>query len=229
MSRTGNITHAFIVSSSTLSPWGSLIVLISLLAMTPFPAGAQISPRGAIEIEQGGQLWIEGSAGIVDYRCRAEQLSGNGMIENTRAPRENIKGHGAVSILVGIPVQSLECGKKAMNKDMYEALKASQYSSIKYQLIHAALMDSAAISSDQDGDWMNIKTIGVLEIAGVKDTTSVYVKGKLLGDDRFRVKGSKQINMKTFDIKPPTALLGLIRARSELTVRFDVTVRLKSS
>jgi hypothetical protein len=34
--------------------------------------------------------------------------------------------------------------------------------------------------------------------------------------------------MNTYDIKPPTALLGLIKASSELTVNFDVTVRLNN-
>ncbi|SHG36367.1 hypothetical protein SAMN05443144_1264 [Fodinibius roseus] len=205
------------------------IVFVSLLAVIPFPAEAQISPQGAIEIEQGGKLWIEGSASIVDYRCQAERLSGNGTIENTGNPQENVKGHGAVTISVSIPVYSLECGRKAMNNDMYKALKAGEYPSISYKLLHAILVDSTTSSVDQLNNWMNIKTTGVLEIAGAQDTTQVYVKGKLLSDDRFRVKGRKQISMKTYDIKPPTALLGLIKASNELTVYFDVTVRLKSS
>ncbi|MDR8391444.1 hypothetical protein NC796_09860 [Aliifodinibius sp. S!AR15-10] len=202
---------------------------MSLFSMITFPAEAQISPQGVIEIEQGGKLWIEGSASIVDYRCQAERLSGNGTIENTGNPQENVKGHGAVTISVSIPVYSLECGRKAMNNDMYKALKAGEYPSISYKLLHAILVDSTTSSIDQKNDWMSIKTTGVLEIAGIQDTTQVYVKGKLLSDDRFRVKGSKQISMKTYDIKPPTALLGLIKASNKLTVYFDVTVRLKSS
>lgn len=224
-------SNPFIVGDRTLSPWVSLLVLISILAMNPFPAGAQLSPTpaGSIEIEEGGELWIEGSASIVDYKCNAEQLSGNGNIENTATPRENVKKHGAVTITVSIPVSSLECGKRGMNKDMYEALKAEKYSHISYELLDAVLAeeDSAATANrESEGNWMNIKTTGVLEIAGVKDTTVVYVRGQVLNHDRFKVKGSKQINMETYDIKPPTALMGLIRASSELTVHFNVTVRL---
>lgn len=237
--RSGN-PRPFIVGDRTFSPWVSLLISISFLAMIPFPAGAQISPSGAIEIEEGGELWIEGSASIVDYTCHAQQLSGNGNIENTGQPQENVKGHGAVSIAVSIPVRSLECGKRGMNKDMYEALKADTYSSIRYELLDAVLTEdsveaASVINADsngingnsEDNNWMNIKTTGILEIAGVKDTTLVYVKGQLLDEDRFKVKGSKQINMKTYDIKPPTALMGLIKARSDLTVHFNVTVRLR--
>lgn len=219
MSRAGNISYLI------------FLLAVSLLALSPFPAGAQIVPQGTIEIEEGGELWIEGSASIVDYTCIAEQLSGNGNIENTNRPQENVKGHGMVAITVSIPVTSLNCGKRAMNKDMYEALKADRFSTINFTLLEADLVEtvSAATASGAVEKWMNIRTTGILEIAGVKDTTDVIVNGRVINEDRFRVKGSKQISMKRFDIKPPTALLGLIKASSELTVHFDVTVRLKGS
>jgi len=205
----------------------SLITFLSLLMLNPLTAGAQETPMGPIEIETGGQIWIEGSASVVDYTCEAEELSGNGNIENIEQPQENVRGHGAVSILVQIPVKSLECGKRGMNKDMYSALKAEQFKTINYRLLRADLSKELPNITDEEGEWMNIKTLGILEIAGVSDTTEVVVKGKVLGDDRFRVKGNKQISMHTFDVKPPTAMLGLIKASSDLTVHFDVTVKLK--
>ncbi len=217
-------SHA--IMSPLLAVAVGIIVVLSLMGQS---ASAQITPQGAIQIEQGGQLWIEGSASVVNYTCKAQQLSGNGNIENASAPQENIKGHGAVAIKVSIPVKSLECGKRAMNKDMYEALKAERHHSIYYQLLSADLIESAQTSAEQSGDWMNIKTTGVLEIAGVKDTTDVLVQGRLLSEDRFRVKGNKKISMDTYDIEPPTAMFGLIKASSELTVHFDVTVRLKNA
>ncbi|MCW9707295.1 YceI family protein [Fodinibius salsisoli] len=193
-------------------------------------AAAQVTPQGSIEIEDGGKLWIEGSASIVDYSCNAEQLSGNGNIENTTEPQQNVQGHGAVSIEITIPVKSLECGKKGMNNDMYDALKAKQYQSIRYQLLSASLMQGdEAATADQEESWMNISTTGVLEIAGTQDTTQVIVAGHLISEERFRVKGSKKISMNTYNIKPPTAMFGLIKASSELTVHFDVTVRLKDA
>lgn len=206
----------------------SLVTFLSLLILNPLLAGAQETPMGPIEIESGGQIWIEGSASVVDYTCEAEELSGNGNIENIEQPQENVRGHGAVSILVQIPVKSLECGKRGMNKDMYGALKAEKFKTINYRLLKADLSEELPNITDEEGEWMNIKTLGILEIAGVSDTTEVVVKGKVLDDNRFRVKGNKQISMHTFDVKPPTAMLGLIKASSDLTVHFDVTVKLKN-
>lgn len=244
--RFGN-SNQFIVGGFTFSPWVSLLMLISFIAMNPFPAGAQsqsqiqpqLTPSGAIEIEEGSKLWIEGSASIVDYTCNAEQLSGKGNIETVSEPEKNVKAHGEVAISVSVPVRSLECGKRGMNKDMYEALKSGDYPNINYRLLEAVRVKEGEDENNQnssetapngnsfsEADWMNIKTTGILEIAGAKDTTVVYVKGRVLDKGRFQIKGSKEINMKTFDIEPPTALMGLIKAKSELTVHFNVTVRL---
>lgn len=205
------------------------IMLVLMLAVLVWiPAKAQVAPVGAIEIEPGGKVWIEGSASIVDYTCTAQRLSGNGSIKNAKNPQQNIKGHGDVAVTVTIPVRLLDCGKKKMNSDMYEALKAKRHKSITYQLIDASLIEDNSAAAGDNG-WMDIKTTGMLEIAGVKNRTEVTVQGKLISENRFRVKGSKKIDMETYDIEPPTALLGLIKASNELVVHFDVTVRLKNA
>lgn len=204
------------------------LALVLLLSNTS-RSGAQ-SISGDISIEEGGQLWIEGSAGIVDYRCTAQALSGAGVIENRDNPRASVASHGQVRIAVTLPVQSLDCGKRAMNKDMYEALKADEHQYIQYTLLDAVTAEeSMGTPPDSSGAWMNIRTLGLMEIAGVRDSTTIYVKGRMLSPRRFRVRGSKQIHMDTFRIKPPTAMFGLIRADKELTVHFDVTVQLDSA
>ena len=212
-----------------VSGWLIGAIAAAVLLLLWFPAAAQTVPQGAIELEQGARIWIEGSASIVDYKCTAQNFMGNGSIKKIRNPQQNIDGHGDVSVAVVIPVRLLECGKKKMNNDMYEALKAKRHKTITYRLIDARLVEEEQPSTDGQEGWMRIATTGVLQIAGVKDTTRMVVEGKIREDDRFRVKGSKQINMETYNIEPPTAMFGLIKASTKLTVSFDVTVRLKNS
>lgn len=219
---------AFLYSHPTdnLRWWGVFsIALLIFFGTHTSPSGAQ-SVWGNISIEEGGQLWIEGSAGIISYQCKAEKLSGAGEIENTENPQSTVKGHGDVHISVALPVKSLNCGKRAMNQDMYEALKAEQFPTIRYQLLEAKL-NKEIEAVDTTSSWMNIRTVGIMEIAGVQDTTSMDVQGKVLSDSLFQVKGSKKIHMDTYKIEPPRAMLGLIKADEELTVHFDVTVRLQ--
>lgn len=205
-----------------------IIFILSSLLVRPAPAlqSQSIDPGNRIAIEEGGDLRIEGSAGIVDYTCRARRLSGRGDIENRQIPRQNLRETDAVRIIVSIPVRSLECGKRAMNRDMYEALKADEHPSIIYRLLEAKVSDS--VEPGPDG-WLTILSRGVLEIAGVRDTTEVSVRGRMLNEDRFQVRGSKLLRMDTFEVTPPSALMGLIRADNRITVHFDVTVRLGDS
>lgn len=209
-----------------------LAVLIPVLAFA-LPVHAQqagLGTSGNIVIEEGGAIWIEGSASVVDYTCRAQQISGTGTIKNTARPQDSADGKGGVEITISFPVRSLHCGKRAMNRDMYEALKAEEYPLIRYRLLEAGVADTlapgeAAPPPGETGTWRSIRTRGVLTIAGVSDTTEVVVRGRVLDDNRFRVKGSRELNMDTFNITPPSALMGLIRADKQLTVHFDVTVR----
>lgn len=200
-----------------------IIFVLNILLLSTSRSRAQ-AVAGGISIEDGGELWIEGSAGIIDYRCKAEKLSGAGEIENAVDPQSSIKAHGHVHILVTLPVKSLDCGKRAMNKDMYKALKADSFANIHYTLLDATRDKNQTPNTATS--WMPIRTHGLMEIAGVQDTTTIFVQGKILSDNRFRVKGSKQIHMDTFHIKPPTAMFGLIKADKNLTVHFDVTVQL---
>lgn len=208
---------------STMLRICGMVLLVMLIA--PWPGGAQSVP-GNISIDEGGELWIEGSAGPVDFSCDAEELSGSGNIENTANPASTVKGEGQVAISVSLPVASLDCGKRKMNRDMYEALKHDQFPVIRYRLLNAALVEQPIDSVASEDEWMTIRTHGIMEIAGVQDTTTFLVQGKIYDNDKFHVKGSKEIHMDTYDIEPPSTMLGLIRAKKRLMVYFDVTVTL---
>ncbi len=213
------------LNPNNFNRWYSEITYILIIIFGIFlNSGAQSLQNGNIHIEEGGDLWIEGSAGVVDYKCQAQKLSGIGSILNTDNPRQNVQDEGDVQIEVTIPVKTLDCGKKAMNKDMYDALKAESHPVIQYRLLSAGLTGN---ENPSQNEWMDIRIRGIMKIAGVSDTTEFEIQGLLLDDNRFRVKGSKEIHMDTYSVKPPTALLGLIKADKDLVVNFDVTVRLK--
>lgn len=206
--------------------WQLPLLLILLVILTNISSSGAQPLSADINIEEGGELWIEGSASMVNYTCNAEELSGNGEIANIEHPEATVQdGNDGVSISIILPVKTLDCGKRAMNKDMYEALKSDSFPEIRYHMLEALLADS--VDGETTSEWMNIRTRGIMEIAGVKDTTSFNVRGKILDQHRFKVQGSKNIHMDTFSIKPPSIMFGLIKADKNLMVHFDVTVRIE--
>lgn len=207
----------------------ALLIAIPVAVITFHNAGAQISinpPSSAFEpirLEDQSRLWIEGVTNINTYQCTADTIAGFGRLDETERPSDTVEGHGSVTIDVKIPVYELDCGKKAMNKDMYEALKAGSYPQIHYQLKEAEFIENVF----EDGaEWMRIMSRGIINVAGVEKEVNIPVLGKVLDNNRFHVKGEKELMMTEFDIQPPTALLGLIKAKNNITIKFDVIVTL---
>jgi len=207
----------------------ALLIAIPVAVITFHNAGAQISinpPSSAFEpirLEDQSRLWIEGVTNINTYQCTADTIAGFGRLDETERPSDTVEGHGSVTIDVKIPVYELDCGKKAMNKDMYEALKAGSYPQIHYQLKEAEFIENVF----EDGaEWMRIMSRGIIKVAGVEKEVNIPVLGKVLDNNRFHVKGEKELMMTEFDIQPPTALLGLIKAKNNITIKFDVIVTL---
>lgn len=216
-----------LMSSSILDcvRWQCLLLLTPLIIFTNIsPSGAQSYLLDNVTIEKGGKVWIEGNAGMISFQCNAENLSGVGKINNTNNSLSSIEEEDReIEISVSLPVEALSCGKRAMDEDMYEALKSDSYPSISYKLLSAQLAEANSDTTE----WMNIHTRGIMEIAGVRDTTSFVVQGKSMNNNRFQVKGSKKIHMDTYNIERPTAMLGLVKASKDLSVHFDVTVQLE--
>jgi|GEM_PF-3436629 len=70
-------------------------------------------------------------------------------------------------------------------------------------------------------NWL-LEVEGVLTVAGTSRTITFNAEGAVLDEKRVRVRGHKEILMTDYNIEPPTALLGVVRAQDELTVYFDI-------
>ena len=49
-------------------------------------------------------------------------------------------------------------------------------------------------------------------------------QGQAVGGNRFHVTGTVPLLMSQYGIRPPTAMMGTMRTRDAVTIRFDVTL-----
>lgn len=198
------------------------VLLLCLLTLS-LDAGAQQGPDSELRLiaQPGSRLWITGTTSVSEYACAANEIGGYAFVDRGTTQNLDSRRQGSAQVEVEVKVDQLDCGKRRMNHDMYNALKAKQHPNIRYELLNASIADSSVADSTE---WYKINTLGVLEIAGVRDTLSMAVNGRLTDNNTFRIQGEKPLNMNTFNIKPPTALLGLIRADERLVVHFDLIV-----
>ncbi len=162
------------------------------------------------------RLWIEGSSNVNTFDCVANDYHGKAEL----AQRTTEDSKRDLSLRVDIEVEGFDCGKRKMNRDLKEALKADRYPEITFIFSEAEIAD---IESPESSVKFRVK--GSLTVAGVTREISFLADGELLENGRKNVRGSKQIQMTDYNITPPTGLFGLIKADDELTVHFDLIAK----
>ncbi len=166
-------------------------------------------------LEPSSRLWLEGTATIGGYTCGTSVVTGEGLIDTAlvaAARRDSARGDARLVV----SVKMLDCGNSAMNRDMYEALKADRFRTIRFD-VQGARIETA--QPQTDGSFRVIAH-GLLTVAGVSKETDVELEVRKLTGGRFDIEGHKRLTMRDFNIEPPTAFFGLIRADERLDVHF---------
>jgi len=186
------------------------MLLIGVLAISSSaPVSAQL-----YELSPLSQLQIEGTSSINAFTCFAEEL--------------RIKEGGTIGlrgadvqknyVTIIVPIRSLDCQNRKMNRDLLKALKSDTYPEISFYVINIEVATDSQDSRQARELWVT----GNLELAGKSREISFLVSGYLDEKSRLRGEGHVDLLMTAFDVKPPTALFGLIKARDEITIRFNL-------
>jgi hypothetical protein len=61
-------------------------------------------------------------------------------------------------------------------------------------------------------------------MAGTSKPVELTAKGKVLANGDVQIIGSRKLNMKDFNMVPPTAMMGTIKVGEEVTVNFNLTL-----
>jgi len=113
-----------------------------------------------------------------------------------------------------MPAQALKSEHSGMDKNAYKALKTDKAPSISYQLTSATVDANGAI-----------KCQGKLTIAGFTQDADLLATAKVNADKSITIKGSKKISMKSFNMEPPTFMMGAVKTGNDVTVSFELILK----
>ena len=133
----------------------------------------------------------------------ANDAQGSGVFQVSDGKLQNIS-----SLKVTMKAKELKSGTRGMDNNAYDALKSSKYPEIAFELM------------DFSGGESSGKAKGRLTIAGVTREVSIPVQIRKQGTG-FVFTGEVPTKLTDFSISPPTALLGSIRTRDEITISFN--------
>ena len=122
---------------------------------------------------------------------------------------------GAVEAFeVAIPAAMLTSPKEGLDKNMHKALKVQEHPDITFRLVRFEPNTNTAGAA---------RAVGVLKIAGVEREVALDVTTKRTGST-LTVQGRLDLLMTDYGIKPPTAMLGMLKTNPKVTVTFETVL-----
>lgn len=153
---------------------------------------------------------INGTSSLHDWESKITKVDFIGFVKSDANTIKKVQ-----DVEVKIQVVSIKSKEgETMDRKTYEAFKSDRNPFILYTFSDAQVN----IDANQN---VSIKASGKLSMAGTTKIFPLEAKGKLLTNGDLQLLVTQKINMKDFNMIPPTAVLGTIKVGEEVTVTFD--------
>jgi len=191
------------------------LLIVSVLMAAATTAGAQSASAIRLRLEPGSELIIDGTSNVHDFQCKTNKINAFVDVDPSYTKDLNKVTRPIVSVVVNIPVKSLDCGKKAMNENMYKVLNAAEHEVIRYTLSGYDVLDGTATA-------FAAKTTGTLTIVGKNKLVGMKVDAAQLNEGKATAHGEQTILLTDFGIKPPSYMFGTMKVGNEFKVMFNL-------
>jgi polyisoprenoid-binding protein YceI len=194
-------------------------IAAALLATLAGTATTQTAPQSVrLTVLTGSKVTVDGGSNLHSWSCTADSVDARIDADAAIARLGAAAPKAVDKAQIRIPVTGLKCGDGTMDKNLYKALKASANPSIAYQLTAVETVPGA------DADHFTLKATGTLTIAGAEKPITMAIATTRQPNGTLKATGAVPLLMTDFGIKPPTAILGTLRTKDQVTVRFELVM-----
>lgn len=153
-------------------------------------------------------ITISGTTNVHDWKSNVTQMKGDLTVNNSKKIQ---------SMSVDIPVVSIksEEKEKLMDKKTYEAFNSEKNPTISFHLTEVNDMKI-------NGTDINVTVTGNLTMGGTTKKIVLKSIGKNTKTGVYEFKGNVALKMTDFKMKPPTALLGIMKVGDTVTLNYDM-------
>jgi hypothetical protein len=195
---------------------GALAVLI--LSSRPFaaPDGVDAVLNSNVSITSA-TLSLSGTSTMHPYVVSTKTLK-VGAASATSADLKGLLQPGALQgFELQIPVNTFTSDKDGLTKQMFKAMKADKHPTITFRLT-GYTVESAATG-------VVVKPAGTLTVAGVEKPIDMVLDVKEVAG-ALHVRGTRDLLMTDFGIKPPTMFMGMLKTHDKVTITFELHLAL---
>lgn len=180
-------------------------------------AAAPVAIDNVLTVRPGSRLWVDGTSTVRSFSCEATSFSAQ-IEADDEAVRAVLGGVKAVQAAqVTVPANALDCKNGKMNEHMRKALKSAEHPDVSFRLTSYDLA--------QVGDSVRATLAGSLTMGGVEKPIIFDVDVTEGDSGALQVRGAVDVNMKDFGLKPPSLMLGTMKVREVVKVRFELLLQ----
>ena len=199
----------------------ALRTALSSLLVASLAAAATTAPvvfaqaRAPLAIDTA-RVSLAGTSNIHEYtasttKVRVTQVRLAPSVTGAAFWTEIVKPGAIEAFEIAIPAATLTSPKDGLDKNMHKALKVEQFPDITFKLARL------------EGAPGSLRGVGTLRIAGVEREVVLALTTEQR-DNTLTVKGRLPLLMTDYGIKPPTALLGMLKTDPKVTVTFETVL-----
>jgi polyisoprenoid-binding protein YceI len=191
-------------------PVFALASVLAAIAISPLSGAAPLAIDRA-------RVTIDGTSNIHAYTAstttvRVTRLQLASTVAGPNFWEEIVRPGGLEAFEIAIPAATLTSPKDGLDKNMHKALRTAEFPDITFRLLRVLPGDAGAL-----------KATGVLKIAGQEREVTLDLK-TLRKESTLAVSGQVQLLMTDFGIKPPTAMLGMLKTDPKVTITFETVL-----
>ncbi|MBK8556883.1 MAG: YceI family protein [Lewinellaceae bacterium] len=173
-------------------------------------------------IERGSRLFLKGTSNVNSFDCDCNDVWPVQTLEV-----EQGGNHAAFrNTSLQYYHQKFDCHNGKIDHDMQKALKADVFPTIKIELLET-WQDANTLQGEYT-DWEEVKAKVKIFIAGHYKTYTIAGKVRKNGKNNLQLIGEKMLKMSDFGIDPPEAMFGLIKVDDDISIHFELKVRLEA-
>jgi hypothetical protein len=200
-----------------LRPTFRTAVAVALALAVALTAGVRSNATGVSQrlAATSGTVAVAGQSTLHPWTVTSDRVSITGVPAAPLGGIEEALAAGRIGeLIVEVPVRSLKAKDEGINKNTYKALNADAHPTISFRL-RSYTVDEAQLHAK-----------GTLTINGVERDIELALNTRMTAAG-LEVSGEQPLLMTDFGVKPPTAMLGMIKARNEIVVRFTVVLTMQ--
>ena len=170
------------------------------------------------QIENGSRLYLKGTSNVNSFTCDCEDQYAGQVADVDR------KGGAAHFRNVELLLKSknFDCHNRKIDNDMQKALKTDHFPYIKISLLDT-WQDPKCLKAEYKG-WFDVQANVNITITNVTRLQSIPAQARMLGPNRYQLRGQNALQMSAFGINPPEAMMGMIKVNDWITFHFDLTI-----